>query len=372
MRRFSPESRCTPVADWPAQDRAAWLLARRPRDPFEADGGQASHLKISTGQTLESGYGRWLGWLERTGQLDAAAPPGSRVTLDRVKAYRDALRALGQADYTVGGRLQQLSRVLSAISPESDWSWIHRAGCAINAKAVPARDLRSRMQAPADILRLAEDLMDAAEHGRFWTPCDRAKLFRDGLILALLVHRPLRCANFAALTLDAELDGDGDSWRIDIPGERTKNGEGIAGGWPEDLVRSLHTYLAKHRPQLMKAARGKGKPSNALWISQRGTAMSMDAITFQVRSRTEEEFGTPINPHTFRHIAATTIATTNPLAMGGVMDVLGHTSIRTSEKHYNRANSLGAHARYQCTVAEVRGSRRKKGSSRQPSTESEL
>jgi len=74
----------------------------------------------------------------------------------------------------------------------------------------------------------------------------------------------------------------------------------------------------------------------------------------QVGMRTKEAFGTPINPHSFRHIASTTIATANPAGVTDVMAVLGHASLKTSEKHYNKATTAAAFRTHQETIAALR------------------
>lgn len=70
-----------------------------------------------------------------------------------------------------------------------------------------------------------------------------ALLFRDGLAIALLAQRPLRRANFAALTLDRHLVRRGADWWLQIPGNETKNGDPIDDPWPASLTAGLENYL---------------------------------------------------------------------------------------------------------------------------------
>lgn len=372
MTRHDPHSRCTPLEDWPRREREAWAIALMPADPLDTSVGYALRWKSSTRQMIQNGYGRFLGWLERTGQLDREETPGARATRERVIAYRAMLRDAGLADNTIAGRLQQLANALKALDREGDWNWIYRASSRLYATAELVRDPVNRMQPPDAVIALGHDLMHAAENDRFRTPRERATLFRDGLLLAFLVHRPLRRANLVAMSLGSDLERRGDRWRLRVSAEDTKNGEPIDCRWPESLVEALERYLLAHRPVLLKCAIKKG-PTSALWISRQGGRMSGDAMAFQVGERTQEEFGKPINLHTFRHIATTEIATANPAGVMDVKCVLGHASISTSEKYYNRAQMLGAGNAFQETIAKLRGKRRggrggRKGSRRSTGT----
>lgn len=84
---------------------------------------------------------------------------------------------------------------------------------------------------------------------------------------------------------------------------------------------------------------------------------SSDALSTQVKARTGEEFGEPINLHSFRHIAATTIATVDPANAAFIAAILDHTSFRASDKHYNRARTIDAARRYGAVLAEARTGR---------------
>lgn len=357
-REYDPRTRSTPVASWPELDRTAWAVAQEPADPFEPSSGLALRWKASTRKQIQNGYGLWLGWLDRSGLLDPQRSPGQRASRDRVSAYLAMLREVGRADNSVAGRLQQLSNALQVIEPGGDWSWIHRASSRIYSRAAPVRDHVSRMQPAEDVIALGFDLMHEAEHGRFRTPCDRATLYRDGLMVAFLAQRPFRSANLTAITLDRHLQYTGGRWRLFFGDNETKNGEAIACDWPESLVVELERYLAVHREELLKGAPKPAHPTSALWISRRGGPMGAAAVAFQIGDRTREAFGHPINPHAFRHMAATTIATANPEGVTAIKPVLGHTSLNTSEKYYNRAKTLAAGQSLNNTIATLRKDKR--------------
>ncbi len=358
MSRFvDPKSRCTPVSEWPERDRAAWAIALLPADPFDPSVGYAARWKTNTTEMIQSGYGRWIGWHAFNGTLDPAVDPGDRATQDHVIAFRDMLSAAGQADYSIAGRLQQLANALKAMEPAGDWQWIQRASSRIHSRAIPVRDQVGRMQPVEEVIALGHDLMHAAEHDRFRTDCDRATLYRDGLILAFLMQRPFRRANLTSMTLGRHVQRRGDQWRLSFSAAETKGEGAIECAWPGPIEAALDRYIAQHREVLLLGSKGPKKPTQALWISRQGQAMGSDAIYYQVRHRTKDEFGTAINLHNARHIGATTIATANPSGATDIMHVLGHASMKPSEKHYNRATMLDAGSTYQATIAGLRGGR---------------
>ena len=77
--KTDPMRRCTPVAEWPPADRAAWERAIRPGDLLEP-GGRASHCNAYSLRKYAKGYGRWLTWLAQRGALDQDEAPGAGAT----------------------------------------------------------------------------------------------------------------------------------------------------------------------------------------------------------------------------------------------------------------------------------------------------
>ena len=181
-------------------------------------------------------------------------------------------------------------------------------------------------------------------------PLQRATRFRDGLIIALLAARPLRRKNLCALRLGHHLARRGAIFWIGIPGEETKNGRPIEVPLPEELSRAMDRYLREYRPVLTQ-----GRSLDCLWVSSRAKPMHEVSVYCQVRRITKETFGAPINPHLFRDAAATTLAIEDPEHVRIASQMLGHGSVRVTERHYNQARMLEAARRYQ---EEVRARRR--------------
>jgi hypothetical protein len=82
--------------------------------------------------------------------------------------------------------------------------------------------------------------------------------------------------------------------------------------------------------------------------------MAYRSIADQVRRHTRAAFGTALNPHCFRDCAATFIAIVDPEHVWIVAAILGHSTLATSERHYNQARGLEASRRYHGTLAALR------------------
>ena len=267
-----------------------------------------------------------------------------------MRAYLDVLEASDLAPYTIALRLQNLGNALRAIAPDQEWGCVLRGADQIHCRAAPTRDRAAILQPAEAVLRLGRDMMHAAEHDRFGTDRDRATLFRDGLIITALVHRPLRSRNFHSLRIGKELHRRGEIWFLEVDKSETKSGNHFEASWPAALVEALERYISVHRPALLACSRKNLPSTDILWISNHGTPMTVSAIAFQAKSRTGAQFGKPINPHSFRHLAATTIATADPEGVADIQGVLGHASPTTGEKYYNKAKMVDAGRRYQQTL----------------------
>lgn len=330
-----------PIAQWPELDREAWLTTLRSSGRFTAQAARKLRWRDITRQGLERGYGCWLAWLEATGQLDQTLQPADRATEDRLESYVSTMQSQGLADYTVAGRAGDVGRALSAMSSNADVSWIQRGAALLFEEAEPRKDLRQYLRPATELVDLGFDLMASEADAGLKGGSYRSVRFRDGLLIAFLIHCPLRRRNLASLELGHHLTHHAGVWRLEIPADETKTQKAVRHVWPDVLVASLELYLDVHRPGLLSCGSGSGA-TNKLWISRLGAPLSANEVYQRVVSRTEAAFGRPVNPHLFRHIAASDIATLTPQSYTAIMDILGHGSLRSSEKFYNRANMIAA------------------------------
>jgi integrase len=74
----------------------------------------------------------------------------------------------------------------------------------------------------------------------------------------------------------------------------------------------------------------------------------------QVTKRTAEAFGKPVNPHAFRHSAASTLACEDPAHVRISATILGHSRFQTTEQYYIMAQQAQAHDAFVKLMLAVR------------------
>jgi integrase len=319
--------------------------------------GKASSWDPSTRENYEVGYGRFLNFAESIGELDPKEKPFERATDDRLRRFHARLIEDGLAPYTIANYIMGVACVLAAMHPDRDFSRFTRASRRLHREASPIRDVSKQFVPIEEIYGLAWRLMFEAEAGPFRSDVERAILFRDGSILALLCDCPIRRPNLAVIELDRHLDRRKDEWWLRFDASEMKADRPFACPWGEESAPALHRYLGKHREVLLRhVERGfMGEPTNALWISKRwGRKLSYNDVATRVQKRTLDAFGVAINPHTFRHLGNTIIATLHPRSAPLMAGLLAHASIDASETSYNLARQVDALDRWQEVLHEIR------------------
>jgi integrase len=344
--RGAPQRRCLRLEQWPDADRHGWL-AVTDAGGMLLDHGPGAVLRPVTLKRHAASYGRWLGFLERSGWLDRAAGPGDRASPDRIRAYIVELQSLN-APGSVLVRLQSMAVVLGWLEPDRDWTWLRPIIARLRARSRPVRDKDARLRSSEELLALGHRLMAEGEQGR---PCqDRGRRYPqgvkcalrywDGLMIAFLAHHPLRVGNLSGLRLGRGLRREGVDWWLEIEPADSKNRRPYLVPLAQDLRLPLERYLRYWRVQLAGPAAAIG--STALWLSAEGSPFGVNHIGYRIRKHTAAAFGRPVNPHLFRDALATTVAMHRPGLIGIVTPLLGHASIATAQKHYNRAGITSA------------------------------
>ena len=347
---------CRPLVDWPEADQHAWSVAITPGDCLEAGGKGEAWSPVTRAGIIKS-YGRWLTWLEHAGRLDPVLPPGKRVTPRAVSAFMAALETIN-APKTVLHRITGLAQAIRAMALGLDWDWLWGIVARLQRTAVATRNKRSRLVEPDELFALGGDLMRQAERSKRpgW---EKALQFRDGLVIQLLVTRPLRIGNLAAIEIDRHLVPTAQGFDLRFPADEMKNRRPDEGAIEAELVAPLTHYLLYYRPLLVARHRtprlddGSG-PGATLWLSKSGAPMLPNKLYERIVWLTEKRFGQPINPHLFRDIIATAIATKDPEHVRITASVLGHARLSTSEQYYNHARSLAARQLYQTWILDLR------------------
>ncbi|OAN49407.1 hypothetical protein A6A04_19465 [Paramagnetospirillum marisnigri] len=353
MTHMNPVNKlCLPVINWPVHDLRLWASVLTPASsPFRA-ASVASTWSPRRRRICEQAYGQWLAWLQFENRLAPDAPPEDRVTPERITRFVEQL-IKRVSPVSVAMMVGALVRMMAVLRPETDWAWMRRLYQDLKAWAEPSRDKRAAVVSAKALLDLGLRLMDTAEDGDP-DPYFAATQYRDGMLISLLITRPVRMRNISSIVLGVNLVSDGTGCWLRFPQEETKTGVEIDMPIPDALIGRLEHYLIKHRPVLL-ARREKGTHMPmSLWVSRWGTAMAENAIRTQIKKRTMAAFGHAVWPHLFRDCAATSMAVESPENVRLAAGLLGHNTFATTERYYILAQMLQAGRHYQETVLNLR------------------
>jgi integrase/recombinase XerD len=352
-KRFQGLDRCClKLEDWPYSDRAAWMKAIRV-DHVLDDPGPASHWSPATNHKNRRGYGRWLTFLLDRNLATPDQVPAERATRHAVGQYLALLESQGLAPYTIVARIDELRAVLAVMTPDRDWQWLTEFATRLRRRAKPATNKRSRLAPSGDLFKLGLSLMETAQDARNRKRVLRAAQYRDGLMIALLAARPVRRSNLASIRLGTHLIQQSGGWALIFEAHEMKGRRPFEVTFPQGLETALETYLKIWRPLL------QDQETDRLWITKDGRPMNAKAAYDRITKVTLRTLGKSLNPHLFRDCAATSIALDDPEHVRIIPSVLGHSSLATSEKHYNQACSVEAGRRYQSAVTDLRRKTRK-------------
>jgi integrase len=168
-------------------------------------------------------------------------------------------------------------------------------------------------------------------------------------MVALLLACPIRERNLAQMELGRHLVRLGEDWHLRFEPEETKTGQALHLVVPAGLTDFVDDYLARIRPSFRGAANHAG-----VWPAQKGRSMAEETIYASVMATSEHLFGTALNPHAFRSLAATLLAETSPEDALHARPLLGHRQPETTEKHYIRASQLQAARKVAQALQEIR------------------
>jgi integrase/recombinase XerD len=353
---------CLPVEDWPEIDRERWRRAQEPAAFLEADK-PATRWSPARRRIGEQSYGQWLAFLDRNGMLDPSCTPGGRATDDRLSAFITELRAR-VAPVSAAMMLGALVRMLSVLEPGRDWGPLARVYNHLRQTAAPSRDKLSRLVRASDLFELGLRLMETCEEAD--RPVYVGIRYRDGLIIALLIACPMRIKNLANLVIGQHLVFDGCEYRVKLSAAETKTGRPYVAAVPPELTTYIDGWLGVHREAIQSIGTKKGQVGGVgshLWLNRWGRPMHSAAIRHQIETRTEQAFGKAIWPHLFRDCAVTELVDCAPEEIGIAPDLLGHSDLQTTKRHYIQAVGIKAHARVQDMIAARRRAAAARGES---------
>ena len=347
MTTKSEEVRSLPIALWAAADRVAWEEACRPAVRLKA-GGSASHMRPVTQNDLARRYGLFLDFLSRSERFDPEAAAASQVTPDHVEQYVSELSER-VSSVTVYGCVQKLRRMTQLIAPERDIAWLieieRELFLAMRPKSKWDRVVLAEVVVAAGLTLIAE-----GETAPKLPKLTRARLVRNGLMLALLALYPIRLKNFAALEIGRSIIKVDGVWWIVLSASETKGKRADEREVEDYIGEAIDKYVNTYRLIL---ARSKDRGS-ALWLAMSGDPMSEYSVREVITETTRSTLGVAINPHMFRTNAVTTAAiyAGDQPHLGSA--ILQHTHSTVTQENYNRAAGITASRAYASVVRRYR------------------
>lgn len=347
-RIIDPRRRCLDLVDWPGPDRRLWEVAMGSRRGRFSTRGLAARLAPASIEKAMEGYGRWLGFLHYHGWLDPDDGPLERLDEDRAAVYFDELVALGNGDYTIVGRFQELQMALRIMEPRAQVAWLSRPG-GVPLRHRLAMEKRSfEVHHSATLYAWGFELMERAL--TLPTPRRRQVMLRDGLLIALLAAAGPRLGSVQVMRLGQHIRFDGQEWwmTLDVPDIKTDKPHRVP--LPASLTSWFERYVEVERRELLN-----GQVSDAMWINWRGETLGEAGIEKRIRWWSAKRFGAEnaFGVHRFRHSIGTTAPLMVPDTPGIGAAVLG-ISGRVHEIHYDRGLRAAAGTAYLAGLDEDR------------------
>jgi integrase len=329
--------RSIPPRDWPTADHKVWTQACVPAQRLKPGGG-AAHLKPSTRAGLERAYGYLLEFCHRNGLFDRDADAGAHVSPEIIDVFINELnRRVGSVTRAV--YISRIRTIVRILAPARDLVWLRELDADLRYAAEP-RPKSHRIVSSERLLVLGLELIRRGETSEYLTELGRARLVRDGVIIALLALCPIRLRNLAELGLGRQLRRIGETWWLILAGDETKTGHPDERPVPKIVGEAIEQWFGHWRLVFHPS-------DDAFWPSVKGGALAYTYVGHIITETTRRELGIAVNPHLFRDCAVYTVAINAGDRMGITSGLLHHTNRHTVEKHYNKGASHDAVRRYQ-------------------------
>lgn len=334
--------------EWPAADQRLWASITTDGGLFDETGSLA-HLRPATLKTCAVVYGRWLFWIKTVDPDALLLAPINRITADRVNSWMASLETL--APYSRVMFMDEMIRIFCAAAPDQDSRPLRRIRKTHHALAQADHGSRKMGRIPC-----ALDLVRAGvEHGTVGVEAahstfERARRLRDAAMIVFLAMHPIRRKNFVELEIGRSFRISGSSLRIVLSRDETKTHDPYEAEVLEPAANLVARYLREARPFLI----GRGPlPHDRLWVADTGLPYSHGYIGTRIPLLAERLLGVRVAMHFFRDAVATTFARSSSDLARGTGAILGHSSLRTAERHYNHARAIDAGREYASVVRKT-------------------
>jgi integrase/recombinase XerD len=349
--------RIWPIARWPTIDQGAWQAATTPPTLLtDTTTGAAAHWSPKTAKSVKKRYGQFLYWFDSAYGSPEATSPIDRMTNEVIEAYVRFVVAQypgpdGSVSVTAYSMTRDLREAVRVMWPDLGLSHLTRIVRRLDVRRQPVRRKVERIVELTDLFKVGLAHMKAAEADTDLPPRERAAKFRDGLIVALLAMRPVRLENLHNMNLGHQVlirDDDGVAFHFPAEELKWRAGPPLSFPLPKELDAAFQRYLTFHRKLLVRDS-----VTDALWLTIRSTAMSVQALYQQIVTVTKVRLGRPVNPHLFRDCAATYVARHDPTHVSIIARILDHSTLRTAEQHYIHAGA-GEASQHHADIIECR------------------
>ena len=335
-----------PVKQWPQKCQEQWHEAFEDDDLF-AKRKPASSWRKATIRKTRSGIGSLISWHAYKELTLDDAGIADLVTLEKIKGFIADLRDAEYAPYTIFCHIQEIYDGARVMDGSKDWRWLLNAVKKLRSKARPVRNKLKRLQPAQKLELLGRKLMEEAQTNKGLTLYKRALMFRDGLMITTLIHRPLRLSNFASIDLGGRLTLFYKSAILSFPATELKGKRDLEIPFPPKYLAALKTYLDTYRPYLLSLKHEDAPDhTDGLWISNEGRQLAEVSLRNAIKKRTAKEFGQDLTPHLFRDSSVTTLVRDAPESARLTRSILGHTNLEITNKHYNQAKMIDASRRH--------------------------
>jgi len=339
--------RCLHVHEWPDADQKLWQQVTAQGSVLDENLNRSALWRIPTRKRVRQGYGRWLSFLMSTGRIVSDAGPSERIVRLNVYSYVSCLQEQ-VTPWTVWSYTVSLWQAARSFAPEEDWEWLYVLIAKLKLLRTPSRNKRARMQSPAIIANWAFSRLNELNEG-WLKDTQEALAYRNILMVALLALCPIRLRNLVMIRIGKHLSKIEDRYKLDFEPSEVKTDRYLTHFLPTELTTYIDAWLEIWRPILLE-----DPTIDALWIGIRGAPMRSRGVYGCVAATTEAAFGTSINPHLFRDIAASWVVDMTPENVGIASSLLGHINPATTEDHYIQANQAVAGARYRYSISTLR------------------
>ena len=329
-----PVRKVVPLAEWPTLDRQAYqtgFLAPLTNPVFV----RARRWSPSQRQKAERGYGRWLRFLQDSGELEPGTLPSARVSESRLKAFLGHLEHDGLAPQSIATIASGMADAMTLMEPTGDHEMVRELRRDLIRAARPTRDKRARLVGPMVLEELALDLIEAGSAVGRPLSRDEAISLRDGVILWLILETKVRVGNLLAFEPDKHLTWLPEGPELVFPRRVAKQKRDEEYPIPETLGMAIEDYAERARPVLLAHRPQKycGRPTS-FWLSDDGCPLTPALVHRLCTKRTMARCGKPINPHLFRDIAVNYLLMEHPEYLHHASNILRHANPRTTHEHY--------------------------------------